>query len=138
MSQSRLDIWTRRRFGAIAGGLAVSAAGLALAEQAGAKKSRHKKKRCKRLRDVCTPGGKRKCCHGRPCDEVLGHPGFFCCKTPHTPCGDDAECCGNRTCDTIDGAAGTFCCGVAATTPCEINADCCTGFGCFEGFCKQA
>lgn len=130
-------IVTRRRFGIAVSGLAIAIAELRAPSHTGAK-SRRKKKRCKRLRDACTPGGNRKCCNALRCGEVPTQPGFFCCKRPHTPCNSLLECCGNRVCSTVDGLTGTFCCGALNTTPCAIDADCCTGLACFEGFCKLA
>ena len=125
---------TRRRFGMAAGGLTIAVAELLASSPLEAKT--RKKKRCKRLRDVCTPGGKRKCCNDLRCGEVPTQEGFHCCKRPHAPCDSLLECCGNRICSTVDGLTGTFCCGNFNTTPCEIDEDCCADFGCFEGFCK--
>lgn len=136
MAPTRATTSTRRHFGAAAGGLAIAVADLLSPPQADGKERR--KKRCKRLRATCTPGGKRKCCNALRCGEVPTQPGFFCCKRPHTPCESLLECCGNRICSTVDGLTGTFCCGNVNTTPCQIDEDCCTGFGCFEGFCKLA
>jgi len=141
MESARFDLWTRRRFGLAAGGAVGLLTGLTSLGVADARNRPRKKKRCKRLRDTCTQGGKRKCCKRLTCDEVLGSPGFFCCKQPHTPCVDQAECCGSRVCDIVFGATGTFCCGRSTDTLvalCDIDQDCCTGFGCFEGFCKLA
>ena len=130
MDEKRFDAWTRRRFG-LTGGLAVFAVRLGSMTPVAAKK-----KRCKKLGDECTPGGKRKCCGDRKCGEVAGSPGFFCCKKPHKPCSVSTECCGNRVCGTIDSKPGTYCCSTLTTTSCKIDDDCCTGFACFEGFCK--
>ncbi len=137
MNSTRVVTVTRRRFGVAATGLAVAIAALRGSSPIDAK-NRKRKKRCKRLRVTCTPGGKRKCCNELRCGEVPTQPGFFCCKRPHTPCDTLIECCGNRICATVDGLTGTFCCGNLNTTPCKIDEDCCTGFGCFEGFCKKA
>ena len=72
MDGTRFDAWTRRRFGAVAGGLAGSLLMLAGHDDAEAKK---KKKKCKKLGQPCQPGGKRKCCHHNLCfaPDVMVH-----------------------------------------------------------------
>jgi hypothetical protein len=108
----------------------LSAVSLFGADEAAAKKKRRKrkKKRCKKLRDACTPGGKKKCCDKLPCDEVLGHSGFFCCKEPQAPCEGDQDCCGNHVCGEVDGGEPVCC--VDEGFSCENEADCCGGLDC--------
>ena len=108
MDGSRFDVWTRRRFGAAAGGLAASLLGLAHLDAVQAKK--HHKKRCVKLLKSCNPGG-RKCCHGNRCESLdLGSEGsFFCCKPADKPCQTNSECCPEFACVRKTGAKTGFC-----------------------------
>jgi hypothetical protein len=91
MSGSRFDSWSRRRVGALIGGLAVSGNGL-ISTEAKKKHKHKKKKRCKRLGDTCTPGGKRKCCKSVAC--TMNEGGVTrCCRDFGEPCGKDSDCC---------------------------------------------
>jgi hypothetical protein len=96
MDGSQFDVWTRRRFGAAAGGLAAALLGLAQLDDAQAKK--HHKKRCKKLFESCTPGG-RKCCQGNLCESLdAGSKGsFLCCKAKGKPC-QTGQCCPEFDC----------------------------------------
>jgi hypothetical protein len=94
MDGSRFDAWTRRRFGLTVGGFAASLLALGgLAEiEAKKKKKRKRKKRCKKLRDTCTVGGKRKCCAGLECATTGAAPQTACCRHAG-PCTGQADCC---------------------------------------------
>jgi hypothetical protein len=88
MDDSRFDVWTRRRFGLAAGGLAA----ILLGDEAVAKKKR--KKRCRKKGANC--GGKRKCCRRLRCAETgeVGIPVRRCCTDdPTATCRSDADCC---------------------------------------------
>jgi hypothetical protein len=94
MSGPYFDSWTRRRFGLVAGALATSRIGAADLTVDAKKKHKHKKKRCKKLGESCTDGGRR-CCNGRTCG---GNPanGTFCCKQGGTPCSKNRDCCNEQ------------------------------------------
>jgi hypothetical protein len=100
VDETRCDGWTRRRFGAAAGGLAAALLGLARLDRVQAKKPH--KKRCVKLRKSCHPDG-RKCCHGALCESFdAGSTGsFLCCKPENTPCKHDSECCPGFGCVTL-------------------------------------
>jgi hypothetical protein len=91
MDGLQFDAWTRRRVGLAAGGALAGLAGLA---KTGAKK-KGKRKRCRKLGAICTPGAKRKCCGKLRCD----HHGTnsinqtFCCKTEGKLCQNGLDCC---------------------------------------------
>jgi hypothetical protein len=108
MTASRFATWTRRRLGWPLGGLGVSLLGLAHDDGARAKK--HHKKRCKKLHNACTPGG-RKCCHGNLCESFdAGSKGsFFCCKGTDKTCSKDEECCPGFHCDDIHDTCQPIC-----------------------------
>lgn len=97
MRGSRFDSWTRRRFGLTAGALAAAHFGLSnLSADARKKHKRRKhKKRCRKLGETCTDGG-RACCSGRTCggDPALG---TFCCQQGGETCSGNEDCC-NRQC----------------------------------------
>jgi hypothetical protein len=91
-----------RLLATVSGGLLVS---LGLAEDASArKKHRRKKKRCRKLGQTCTIGGKRVCCNSRTCDTVGidGDPQTFCCVDNGAPCQQDGDCCGPSVCSTTE------------------------------------
>jgi hypothetical protein len=98
MDGTRFDAWTRRRFGLVAGGIGALLLGLDGRDETAArrkgtkntKKRGRKRKRCKKLLQPCTIGGKT-CCKGNDCEPING--GQFCCKPFGKSCSDDAECC---------------------------------------------
>ncbi len=93
MDGSQFDAWTRRGFGAAAGGLAGSL--LAMAAIPGAK-AKKKKRKCKKLNDTCNDG-KKKCCCGFECREVLNNNGGRrCCRAVGFPAESAQECCTNK------------------------------------------
>jgi hypothetical protein len=99
VDSSRFDIWTRRRFGIAAGGLAAVIAGLVAANDVDAKrknkskKKRRRRKRCRKLLRSCTPGGK-PCCRENACEPIdFENGGFLCCKPFGKSCSDGEECC---------------------------------------------
>ena len=104
MNGSRFDTWTRRRFGlAAASGLVGPLLALAGRDGAAAKKKK-RKKRCKKLRQACAPGAKRKrCCKGEGlfCDEVSGLPDgkTHCCHEAGGTCADNRDCCRQGQCN---------------------------------------
>lgn len=90
---SQFDAWTRRGFGAAAGGLAGSLLAMSAIPGAEAKK---KKKKCKKLNDTCNDG-KKKCCCGYECHEVLNNNGGrHCCRAPGFPADSAEDCCSGR------------------------------------------
>jgi hypothetical protein len=94
MDGSGFDRWTRRHFGHLAGSAIAALVGLADAD---AKQKR--RKRCKKLGDPCTPGGKRRCCQSLRCDKtVSGKSLLLCCKGEGASCGDHIECCDDLGC----------------------------------------
>ena len=87
MDGSRLDAWTRRRFGFAAGSLVLALAG---GNETAAKK---KRKRCKKAGRTC--GGKTRCCGQLRCAQTGEvNPADHCCRTTEgAPCTSRAECC---------------------------------------------
>lgn len=87
----------------IAGALAAVSSGmlvrLGFSDGATARK-RRKKKRCRKLGDTCTVGGKRACCNSRTCRAVGGYgdPQTFCCLENSAPCQEDRDCCAPNVC----------------------------------------
>ncbi len=110
------DLWTRRRFGQAAGGIAATALallGLTETEANKKKRRRRRKKRCKKFGDPCVQGGKRKCCGDLRCDFHNNGVQTVCCRTEGKPCADELDCC-----------AGLVCCGVPGSGQCEIGPLC--------------
>ena len=100
MDGSQFDAWTRRGFGAAAGGLAGSLLTLSAlpgAEAAKKKgKGKKKKKRCGKLNDVCN-SGKKKCCCGYECQQALNNNGGnHCCRAAGFPASSAQDCCNNK------------------------------------------
>ena len=147
MDGSRFDAWTRRRFGVAAGGFAASLFSIVTCQEPAASKKKKRKRRKKRkerclsLRVACTPEGTDPCCDGLPCDEVLGTPGFFCCKPPQSRCSVNQECCGNRVCEPAAGLVGDRCCAETEAF-CTTRSDCCDvpggSVGCADNTCTLA
>ena len=106
MDGSRFDLWTRRRLGRIAGGIAATIFGWATSADAAAKKKRRRKKKrkegtsCKAANEACMSAGE--CCSGN------------CANLPSS----EAKVCRQISCSSASG-------------PCETHGDCCSG-GCFE------
>jgi hypothetical protein len=102
MDGPRFDLWTRRRFGQVATGLAASAlAALGVSETEARKKRKRRKKRCKRHLDPCQQSGKRKCCNDLRCDFQSGEMSAqtVCCKTLGKPCSKRSDCCAGLCCE---------------------------------------
>jgi hypothetical protein len=95
MDGSRFEVWTRRRFGLAAAGIAAVFSGPVGPEAAAARKRKKKKKRCTKLGRVCRPSGKRKCCKNLKCRLVQNDVGmaFHCCKNVGAICGSPGDCC---------------------------------------------
>ncbi len=136
MDGSHFDAWTRRRFGVIAGGLAVSLLGVASSDEAIARRKRRKKKgRCRDVTESC--GGKKKCCRNYTCDRVGLSAGTFCCREVRQTCnGDTGPCCRDQVCDRISGLSGFRCCGTVNAS-CQSSGECCGNFRCLEGRCLE-
>jgi hypothetical protein len=114
MDGSRFDAWTRRRFGAVAAGLAVGCVGLitnydraALGKNGPARQRRKKKKKrrgevnpaCEPLRSRCNPHNTRElCCNGLACGVVADLDGNRCCRLRYGECTSDGDCCNNLRC----------------------------------------
>lgn len=116
MDGSRFDAWTRRRFGAVAVGLAVGCFGLDSVtsltvdgQNASAKQRRKKKKKkkrrgeappaCEALRSRCNPHNTRElCCNGLACGVVADLDGNRCCRLRYGECASDGDCCNNLRC----------------------------------------
>jgi hypothetical protein len=100
MDGLRFDLWTRRRFGLAAGGLA---AFLASPLNGVAKKKKKKKKRCTKLGVPCE--GAKKCCGQLRCDITGGGTTSqtkLCCKLQGS-CRFNADCCEGRSCVDVQG-----------------------------------
>lgn len=123
MDGSRFDAWTRRRVGLAAGGAVGSLLGLLApgADDAGAKK----KKRCRKLGQPCTPGGKRQCCkrRGLSCQPPeVGSDARRCCRRGSEPCTDPGQCCSGECTDSRCACKsnGQECAGIDALC-CSLN-----------------
>lgn len=128
MDRSWFDAWTRRTFALAVGGAAVAALGLAPPRTATAKK-----RRCRKLRQACRPGNKKKrCCkkHDLVCGELLDLSGKHCCRPFRGLCADANECCGALVCDQITGLGPETRCCSAGDGFCTKTEDCCAGFAC--------
>jgi len=94
LTRSLTDASSRR---ALLQGVATTAMGLTalrFSGEAEAKKRHKRKKRCKRLGQSCSRGGKRKCCKrgGVICDDT-SLDRFRCCKADGASCAAGSECC---------------------------------------------
>jgi hypothetical protein len=72
-----------------------------LCHQRSEKKHKHKhkkKKRCPKVQASCTTGGKKKCCKGLICDEVIDLAGTFWFRLGNADCRDDEDCCFPSAC----------------------------------------
>lgn len=99
MDGSPFDRWTRRRFGLAGGGLAAL---LALGRLKGTGGKKRGKKRCRKLLQSCSSGGKRKCCGKLRCG--VTDVGFNrCCKRLDAPCAKKDECCTEAGTNCVDG-----------------------------------
>jgi hypothetical protein len=102
MDGLQISGWTRRRFERVIGGIVAAASGLAGVDLSEAKKKRKrkrkKKKRCLKVQASCTAGGKKKCCKGLSCDEVIDLAGTFCCRLENADCSDAEDCCFPNSC----------------------------------------
>jgi hypothetical protein len=133
MDGTRFDRWTRRRFGAAAGGFAAFLLGPDARRDIAAKKG--KKTRCRSLLQTCSPTKKENhCCSGLNCDPIHDFTGLRCCYGRQHPCNDGGVCCGNTVCLPVDGLVGKVCCGTGAAF-CRSNQDCCSGLVCSGGQC---
>jgi hypothetical protein len=138
MDGSQFDAWTRRGFGAAAGGLAGSLLAMSAIPGAEAKKGKKKKKKCKKLGDTCQPnGGKnKKCCGCLACHPINAVPDseHHCCNLHGEPCtleNAEEKCCSGQ------------CGGATMSTPghciCKTNGQGCTeSRQCCSGFCDTA
>lgn len=119
MDGSHFDAWTRRGFGAAAGGLAGSLLALAALPGAEAKRRKKKKKKCRKLNDTCN-SGKEKCCCGYECQERGMSTRKSCCRAVGFPTSSALDCCsglqelGQCICKTIG-------------QPCAFDENCCNG-----------
>jgi hypothetical protein len=119
---SQFDAWTRRGFGAAAGGLAGSL--LAMSAIPGAEAKKKKKKCIKEVGKHCQPDGPKhkKCCCGYEChdDLPINNGGFVCCRAPGFPASSSEDCCSGRlelghcVCKTLG-------------QPCGLDRECCSG-----------
>ena len=132
MDGLKFDAWTRRGFGAMAGGLAGSLLALSAIPVAKAKKGKKKKKRCKNLGDSCQPHGSKdkKCCGCLACHPVnaVADSPHHCCHLNGEPCSDmngAAKCC-SGVCNS------GFCICKTNGQTCSASKQCCSGF-CKEG-----
>jgi hypothetical protein len=116
------DLWTRRRFGQAAGGVAASVLALPgfTDSEASKKKRKRRRKRCKKLHDPCRVGGKRKCCGALRCRTSSLNAGIhtFCCKTEGKPCENESDCCDPFLCC---GAPGDEVCSQACPSDRDIK-----------------
>lgn len=127
MDDRRFDFWTRRRFGLAAVGLGVALPGLIGPGAADARKRKKRRNRCRKLLQICHPGGKKRCCKGLRCDEAkLPRDGYSCCRNYQAICESESECCNSLRCLSAVGLEGTRCCS-AFGFPCFEDSDCCLG-----------
>lgn len=103
--------------------LAMGAGWLGVPDVDAKKKCKHKRKRCKRLGDACTPGGERRCCDGRPCDEIPTKSGFFCGRRRRPRAATTRSAVAAGIWAAIDGAPGASCRGDEHTL-CQVSDDC--------------
>jgi hypothetical protein len=100
MTGSRFASWTRRGFGTALAGIT----GLGLLDHLDTEGKKHKKrrkkrkKRCLKVQASCVAGGKKNCCSGLLCDEVVDLSGTFCCRPENAGCVDDEDCCFPTAC----------------------------------------
>lgn len=131
MTESRFDGWTRRRFGLATGGAVAANLGLtAFDAMAGRRKKR--KKRCRRLHQVCrqVDGTEKRCCKPLTCtDETETVGEAACCRFFRTPCASDGQCCGTFKCRKVIGLSGNRCCASFDAGGCRNDRDCCAGDG---------
>ncbi|MGH2618031.1 MAG: hypothetical protein ACRDJC_22615 [Thermomicrobiales bacterium] len=129
MDGSRFDLWTRRRFGRLAGGTLAALLGAIAPQKTEAKKRRKKKRRkppqqrCQSTRQACSTSGEPRCCGSLVCDDngCVGDP--VCLQSEGGPCGDGCDCrlgleCSERTGNTCRQCS-------LPQMPCESAADCC-------------
>lgn len=119
MDDARFDVWMKvlaggenrrqilRTLTAGVSGLAASWLGFGAIEAKN--KRRKRKKRCKRVTDSCTPGGKRKCCNTLMCGRLLGVSGRRCCRGAGASCVSGDECCLDLLCFREAGSARGIC-----------------------------
>src|SRR5262245_16828184 len=114
MNDAQFDLWTRRRIGVAAGGFAATLLGMAGIEVAATAKDTHKnrkkrRKRCKKLGRLCTPG-KRKCCGDLYCRTTTLNlvVDTFCCRLEGEPCTEEHHCCGDLCCSP-SGVCSSIC-----------------------------
>lgn len=100
---------TRRRALATLAAGSLSLRGLHLTEVEARKKRRNKKKRCKKLGQVCNPGGKRKCCGDLLCQARAGSPGAGCCLALGSVCETADDCCEGACIPPLIGAGAKTC-----------------------------
>lgn len=104
------DVGTRRK--AI---MSLATAGLGLTTMqllgADAKKRKHKKrkKRCKNLGEICTPGGKRKCCSTLLCETRPGNTAPDCCIPLGSVCETAEDCCVGTCIPPLIGSGSKTC-----------------------------
>jgi hypothetical protein len=113
MDSGRFDAWTRRHFGLAASGVISGLLGLGVHPAGSDAKKRNKKrrrrKRCLKLGNFCTSGGKRRCCKRLRCDfPSAGSMATLCCRTEGGQCDAGIDCCepftcnlGNRRCEEL-------------------------------------
>lgn len=110
MDDSRFAVWTRRRLGPVAAGFVVALRGLAARGAAAGKKKRRRKTRCRRLGQVCSGRGKRRCCNTLRCGSLFEAPGRRCCRGRGAPCSSGGgECCLDHLCVIEVGSAQGVC-----------------------------
>jgi hypothetical protein len=130
MDGSQFDAWTRRGFGAAAGGLAGSLLALSAIPSAEAKKKNKKKKnKCLKLNDKCNDN-KKKCCCGYECQPVNAS-GNFCCRAAGFPADSAEDCCSGRPLEL-----GKCICKTLGQG-CGAGRECCSGF-CVSGTCDDS
>jgi hypothetical protein len=124
MDANRFDIWTRRKFGLVAGSALAALLAARGTDDVAARR------RCKRRGSQCSSSGK-PCCGTLACEEtvVKGVEGDFCCKSDDAACTSHASCCSTN----CDASSGT--CTTCRGRECDANRPCCARFACTDGFC---
>lgn len=134
MGDSRFDLWTRRRFGQLAGGFFGALIGPTTPQESEGKKRRRKKRKKVRatdppaqtfrdLREACSSAADEQChdslvCEGNGCTEVP-----LCLQTAGGLCRDGCDCRPGLECSERAGKTCQRC--SLPQLPCESPDDCC-------------
>lgn len=85
--------------------------------------------------DWCAARGECSANAGLRCDKVKNECVPSCIE-PMLRCTNDDNCCGPAKCELANGGRHQVCCGVYGQT-CETSNDCCVGYTCRNGYCRD-